>query len=59
MLDWQLLEGRRATRIALHAPFPAAIEDEPGALERLRAWAVTATVRLVEAFRPRLKALAR
>ena len=53
-LEWQALEGRRATRIAAHAPFPAAIEDARPELERLKEWAVNTTWDVVRVFRPRL-----
>lgn len=58
-LDWQDLENRRATRIAAYAPFPATIEAATEDLDQLQEWAITMTIAMVGAFRPRLRALAK
>jgi hypothetical protein len=56
-LDWQALEGRRAKRIAAHAPFSAAIESTSQELERLKEWTVATVLEVARAFRPYLKGL--
>lgn len=58
-LDWQALEGRRATRIAAYAPFPATIQASQQELNQLKEWVIATTLEMVSAFRPRLKALAK
>jgi len=58
-LDWEALEGRRATRIAAYAPFPATIQSSQQELDQLREWMIVTTLEMVSAFRPRLKALAK
>lgn len=54
-LEWQSLEGRRATRVAAHYPFPVTIDSDEQELDRLKVWAVKTTLEVVGAFRPRLK----
>ena len=56
-LEWEELEGRRATRIAVYTPFPATIESTEEELSQLKEWLLTTTAEMVRAFRTRLKAL--
>jgi len=56
-LEWDRLENRRAKRIALYSPTPAPLTGEPGTLAPQQEWAVSTMLKVVQAFRPRLKAM--
>lgn len=58
-LEWEALEGRRATRIAAYTPFLVTIESTEEELSQLKEWLMTTTVEMVRAFRNRLKTLAK
>jgi hypothetical protein len=56
-LGWEHLEAARAKRISLYAPFTVSIRSPEQELNHLKVWAVPAMVKMVAAFRPRLRAL--
>jgi hypothetical protein len=55
-LDWELLEGKRACRIAVYRP--GAIKDSTESLEEYHRWAVDRLLRFKRVFGPRLPAAA-
>jgi hypothetical protein len=54
-LSWERLEDRQAKRIAILAPFEATTVLSPPA--ELEEWAISNAIRLVNTFRPRVRAL--
>jgi hypothetical protein len=55
-LAWERLDAR-AKRIAVYYAAPITIGASPEELEALKEWAVPTTIRFVDVFRPRLRAL--
>ena len=54
-LNWDRLDGHKASRIFLSRP--AKITDPPERLEQTKQWAIETALKLVDAFRPRIKEL--